>query len=186
MINANHFREMYEELGINIDKLGCIMLDLDGSQIPKIQDESVLYFTTHPDRTWIRGFVGAKPHMTLLYGLMASGRTSWKNEVDKVLDGWSVDAVNIKQVSYFESPYEDEPYYCLVGHVLITSNILEGHRRLEFLPHINTFPEYKAHVTLAYIQKDPDVREELITYFSSHLYQEQNNSLPVIGLNYGK
>lgn len=187
MLNANKFRDMYTELGINIDRLGCIMLDVDGSNIPAVPDESALYYSSNPDRFWIKGFVAGKvPHVTLLYGLMASGKTAWKNEVDKVLEGWSINEVKVQQVSFFESPYEDEPYYCLVAHIRITPELMEGHRRLEFLPHINTFPEYKAHITLAYIQKDDDLREELVTFFSNHLYQPENNSLAVTGLNYGK
>lgn len=182
--NANDFREMYSELGINIDKLGCIMLDIDGSDIPKIQDESVLYFTKHPDRFWINGFVAGKvPHVTLLYGLMESGQKN-KRYVDKVLEGWNINSVDIDHVDFFNSPYgEEEPYYCIIAHLRITPQLLEGHNRLQFLPHINTFPEYKAHITIAYVKKDEAIKEKIIGYYSDALL---GKSLSVTGLNYGK
>lgn len=182
-LNSNKFREMYENMGINIDKLGCIMLDVDGGSIEKPSDD-VLYFTKNPDRFWIKGFVaGHTPHVTLLYGLMESGNTKWKWEVDKVLEGWQMDSVEIAHVGYFDSPYPDDPYYCIVAHLLITPQLLDGHKRLEFLPHINTFQDYKAHITLAYIKKDEVKRDEIISQYQDVL---SGQTLPVVKLNYGK
>lgn len=175
---------MYAELGINIDKLGCIMLDIDGANIPKPVDESVLYVTSNPDRFWIKGFVAGKvPHVTLLYGLMESGQKN-KQYVDKVLEGWSIDSVEIDHVGFFESPYTDDPYYCIIAHLKITDNLLEGHKRLEFLPHINTFPDYKAHITIAYVKKDEAVRDQVIDYYNKLFYDFP--SMNVKQINYGK
>jgi 2'-5' RNA ligase len=182
--NSNNFRGMYAELGINIDKLGCIMLDIDGANIPKHVDESVLYFTSNPDRTWIKGFVAGKvPHVTLLYGLLESGQKN-KEYVDQVLNGWSIEAVEVDHVGFFESPYEDDPYYCIIAHLKITDNLLEGHKRLEFLPHINTFPDYKAHITIAYVKKDEAVRDEVINQYNKFFYD--NPLMTVKQINYGK
>jgi hypothetical protein len=182
--NANHFREMYAELQINIDKLGCIMLNIDGSAIPKLPDESILYFTAHPDRFWIKGFVaGEVPHVTLLYGLMESGQKN-KAYVDKVLNGWSIGSVTIDHVDFFNTPYQDEPYYCIIAHLAITPELLEGHQRLEFLPHINTFPDYKAHITIAYIKSKNNVAlHNTLEFYNEAL---RGKTLPVTGLNYGK
>lgn len=174
---------MYKDLGVNIDRLGCIMLDVDGSAITPPTDDSILYFTQNPDRFWIRGFVAGKvPHVTLLYGLMESGQLN-KIYVDKVLEGWSIDSVAIDHVGYFDSPYTDDPYYCIIAHLMISEQLLEGHSRLEFLPHINTFAEYKAHITIAYVKKDEQVRDEAIAYYGATLNGTQ---LVVKGLNYGK
>lgn len=183
MINANDFRDMYSELGINIDKLGCIMLDIDGKGVPAFPNEEDLYFTKHPDRFWIKGFVaGSVPHVTLLYGLMESGKRN-REYVDRVLKAWDITSVEIDHLAYFDSPYPDDPYYCIIAHVKITDNLLEGHRRLEFLPHINTFPEYKAHITIAYVKKEEQIRDKVIAYYSEALAGKQ---LQVLGLNYGK
>lgn len=182
MINANQFREMYADIGINIDKLGCIMLDMDGSIIPQPPDESVLYYTENKDRFWINGFVaGSVPHVTLLYGLMESGQKN-KQYVDKVLAGWELNSVDISHIGFFDSPYQDDPYYCIIAHLRIGDKLMEGHNRLQFLPHINTFPEYKAHITIAYVKRDEVVKEKIIAYYSDALL---GKSLLVTGLNYG-
>lgn len=182
---SNDFREMYEKLGVNIDKLGCIMLDIDEGQIPDLPDEfkGDLYTTKNSDRFWIKGFVGGNsPHCTLLYGLMESGKTN-KKYVDMVLDGWTLDSLKVESIGYFDSPYKDDPYFCITAHLEVDDKLREGRTRLELLPHINTFPDFKAHVTIAYIEKDEKVRKKIINYYQDKLV---GKNLKVTGLNYGK
>lgn len=182
-LNANQFRPMYEKLSINLDKLGCVMLDIEGSEIVS-PPENVLYYTDHPERFWIKGFVaGSVPHVTLLYGLLDSANTTWRDYAGLVLGDWKIADIEIDHVGYFDSPYTDEEYYCIVAHVKITPELLEGHSRLELLPHINTFPEYKAHITLAYIKKDEVQRDNAIIVYDRHL---TGKKLKVTGINYGK
>lgn len=182
--NANQYRDMYKDMGVNIDKLGCIMIDADGSTIKNIISEEDLYTTSNPDRFWIKGFVaGHTPHVTLLYGLMESGKTTYKKYVDQVLEGWSIDNVEIDHVDFFDSPFKDDPYYCLIAHVVISPELKDGNQRLSLLPHINTFPEYKAHITIAYIKKDETLRDELIGKYNEMLKGE---TLATKGINYGK
>jgi hypothetical protein len=181
-MNSHNYEWIYDELGIDLDDLGCIMLDVNAAAIKPFPDESVLHYTQDPKRFWIKGFVvGVKPHITLLYGLLESG-TKWKKYVDAVLDGWKLKEVAVKEVGYFTSPYEDDQYYCIVAHIDITPDLLEGYYRLNFLPHVNTFPDYKAHMTLAYIKKDDKIRDEVIAYFNKQLVGE---GLKIKGLNYG-
>lgn len=175
---------MYAEMGITIDKLGCIMLDLDGDGIPKLIEDEGLYFTKHPDRFWIKGFVaGHTPHVTLLYGLLESGNTTYREYVDKVLEGWECDEVEIDHVGYFESPYSDEPYYCIVAHVHVTYSLMEANQSLQLLPHINTFPDYKPHITIAYIRKDEALRNSIISKYNDFF---SGTTIKSKGLNYGK
>lgn len=182
--NANQFREMYAELGVNIDKLGCIMLDVDGSEIVNHIRESDLYITDNPDRFWIKGFVAEKvPHVTLLYGLLQSGNTTYKKYVDKVLEGWKVDNVEVDHVGFFESPYKDDLYYCIVAHLKISDELKQGNQLLQLLPHINTFPDYKAHITIAYIRKDEELKDEVISMYEFMLKGKQ---IKVLNINYGK
>jgi 2'-5' RNA ligase len=182
---ANDFRDMYKSLDINIDKLGCIMLDVDGSAIPEIPEEykENLYTTKNKDRFWIKGFVaGETPHVTVLYGLMESGQKN-KKYVDQVLDGWSVDEIEVESIGHFDSPYDDDPYYCIIAHLEVSDKLREGRTRLELLPHINTFPDFKAHVTIAYVDKKEDVRDGVIKFYKEKL---EGKSLKVTELNYGK
>lgn len=181
-LNSHDFEEIYWLLKVDIDKLGCIMLDIKPGSIPELLDEKDLYITKDENKYWIKGFVGQEPHMTLLYGLMQPG-LKWKLYVDKVLKGWKLDSIQIKEVGHFESNQKEENYYCLVAHIEITPKLLEGHERLQFLPHIDTFTGYKAHVTIAYVKKDPVVLEKAIKLYNDALKGKQ---LKITGVNYGK
>lgn len=185
-------------LGIDLNKLGCLMLDTEPISLPKhiIQDwqtgagvnfdtffkELYMYEANNKDRFWIDGFVAEKtPHLTLLYGLTTEAK-NFKPHIEKVLADWEMDTVTIDDIGYFESPYEDEPYYCVVAHIKVTDKLLEGHQRMEFLPHINTFAGYKPHVTIAYLKKYETARDVFIEDLKTALIGKE---LKVTGLNYG-
>ena len=180
-LNSHLFEDIYKELNINLDKFGCIMLDIEPIQGIEIK-EKWLYYAKDKDKFWIDGFTFKKiAHLTLLYGLLENG-LKWKKYVKQVLDGWELPNVVIEKIGYFDSPYKDEPYYCIVAHVKVTNKLLEGHQRLEFLPHVNTFTGYKPHITLAYIKKDELIRDSIIKLFENMV----NYKLPVKEINFGK
>lgn len=170
-LNSHQFENVYKELSINLDTLGCIMLDLKPlSNMYSIEYEGgsvSLYKSNNKDRFWIDGWVADKiPHITLLYGLLESGK-NFEKQINQVLEGWKLNEVEIDYIGYFESPYPDEEYYCLVAHIKVSDDLLEGHQRLELLPHINTFTGYKPHMTIAYIRKDENLRDSLIEEFNN-------------------
>lgn len=184
-INANSFGDIYKKLHIDLDKLGCIMADVEPSDELKNTkvDESALYFAQNKSRKWINGYIADKgAHVTLLYGLLENGH-KWKEYVDEVLKGWELKDVEIEDIGSFDSPYEDEPYYCIVAHVKITPELMEGHSRLQFLPHIDTFPGYKAHMTICYIKKDDQIKEQVIRFLQDLLIGKKLKVNPE--LNYG-
>lgn len=179
--NSHDFEEVYKDMGIDVDKLGCIMLDLNADNLPDLPINEKDFYSSK-SRFWIKGNVSKKtPHVTLLYGLLKPG-PEWKEYVDKVLGSWKVDTVKIRNVGFFESNIPDEPYYCIVAHIEITPELKEGHQRLELLPHINTFPGYKAHFTLAYIKKDEANKNSVVSHLNTVLPGKQ---LKVVKLNYG-
>ena len=177
-LSSNLFEKMYDDLGIRLPDLGCVMLDIMPSiELIKIKnelkDEDYFYYSKNKDHWWIDGFVACKtPHVTLLYGLIGPAEM-YKPYIDQVLDGWSIKEVEVEKIGYFDSPYDDEKYKCIVAYIKITPNLLEGHQRLEFLPHINTFPGYKAHFTLAYV-KDDKVGIKCIDTFSKLVGKKLN------------
>lgn len=191
-LSSHQFSDVYKWLGINLSSLGCIMLDLEPSPTPQMfcQDGVTdyvysldLYKSPDEKKFWIDGYVGLKTaHITLLYGLLQSG-LNYKKHVREVLSGWSLDEVEIDHFGYFESPYPDEPYYCIVAHIKPTPQLIEGHERLEFLPHINTFTGYKPHSTIAYIKKNEEQRDWFIKDLNNAFAGKKIN---VIGLNFGK
>jgi hypothetical protein len=176
-------KQVYDELGIVPQDLGCIMLNTEPLKISDIIDEQNLYYAQDQvAHRYVNGIVSEKvPHITLLWGLMQSGE-DWKPQVDKVLEDWNIDTVKVAQVTYFESPYEDEQYYCLIAELELTPELVEGNSRLRLLPHIDTFPDYRAHITLAYIQKDEQIRDDLMYALNNRFLGKNVN---ITGLNYG-
>jgi len=169
-MNSHQFKQVYEWLGINLNTLGCVMLDLEPLDNMRATDAYKaalpLYFAKNKERFWIDGWVCDKvPHITLLYGLLAKAK-SLELHIGAVLCDWHINEVEIEDIGFFESPYSDESYWCIVAHIKVTPELLEGHRRLEFLPHINTFDGYKPHMTIAYIQKEwgEEKRHQWIEY----------------------
>jgi hypothetical protein len=190
-LNSNMYPEVYEDLGINIPDLGCIMLDVAPIMVgPMVAEywkrnlfdvDGDLYYSNSPARFWIKGAVAEKgAHMTVLFGLLEKG-LDWKDYVDTVLDGWMPESIEIEKVSYFDGNWPDEQYYCVIGHVKVTDSVTEGNQRLRLLPHVDTFPEYRPHVTLAYIKRD----EALLTQWIEALKALVGKKLEVTKLNYG-
>lgn len=171
-LKSHDFPEVYKWLGLNLNTLGCVMLDVEPlSNMYSIGQEGAevaLYYAKNKERFWIDGWIADKvAHITLLYGLLEQGK-NYEPHIKKVLEGWEIKEVVIKHISYFDSPFQDEPYYCIVAHIQMTAELLEGHQRLEFLPHVNTFAEYKPHMTICYINKEQGeaYRDRLIDDFN--------------------
>lgn len=187
-LNSHQFEEVYKWLGINLDKLGCIMLDLEPLEnMYSIEVEGAgvaLYYAKNKERFWIDGWVVNKlAHITLLYGLLEEGK-NFKMHIERVLENWKLEEVEIEDIGFFNSPYEDEPYYCLVAHIKVNDELLEGHQRLEFLPHVNTFTGYKPHMTICYLRKDSGekYRDDMIEHFKKLWVGKK---LKVKSLNFG-
>jgi len=164
-LSAHQFKAMYEKEGIDLATLGCVMLDTEPIPKPLMYEREIPEaFYTSPDekKFWIKGYVADQtPHVTLLYGLMTPANEQPEN-IATVMEGWSLDSVVIEEFGFFESTMKDEPYYCIVGHIEVTSKLLEGHERLQFLPHIDTFAGYRPHITIAYVVKDEAIRDRVI------------------------
>ena len=147
------------------------MAPLELYQKPDEIDENLLYYAKNEERFWIDGWVAdKKAHVTLLYGLLwNTGITD--QHIRDVLGGCGLRKVIIDHVGCFASPYKDEdPYTCVVAHLQEDEVLKEAHARLSFLPHINTFPEYKAHMTLCYIKNDDWVTtNKTITMLNNNL-----------------
>lgn len=143
-----------ELVGIDMDELGCVMLDVvppkELMEFKKSVPVSALAFD--PDKIWVKGWVcGISPHITLRYGLLDKAHMM-KHLIDLALEGWTAQEATIESVGAFDTP-DDVPYYPLVAHIKADDNLVEGHERLGFLPNVSTFTKYKIHMTIAYIKK---------------------------------
>lgn len=179
-LNANQFPDIYTALGIDLTKLGVVMLDVDPITVTDLvtNGKSDLYESSNPDHFWIQGAVAeSQAHTTLLYGLLSR---DWKPLIDIVLTGWTPPPLEVESIGAFESTFSEEPYSCIVAHIKPTPELLEGHKRVSLLPHINTYTEYRPHLTLAYVKVEAKDRwlKELGTFLNG-------KSLTVNKLNYG-
>lgn len=147
-----------ETMGIDISSLGCVMLGVEPINLSDVIDPEWAYVSPDPDRFWIDG-ITKNTHVTLLYGLLQPAHAI-ESAIDEVLEGWEKpERVEMDMLDVFPSPFEDEPYSCIVARQTRPQQaLLEAHQRLSLLPHINTYPTYKAHVTLAYVHRDHMVK----------------------------
>ncbi len=165
-------------MGINISDLRCVMADVESSPFQDVVDikDEYLFRSPDPEKAWMDGCVCKEnPHVTVLYGLMDNYEVEWN--VKKVLEGWTVDEIKIETIEYFEG----DDHYCVVGKVEVSEELLEGHQRLELLPHINTHAPYIPHVTIAYVQKDEGILSEVMKSLS----KLENTTHKVTDINMG-
>ncbi len=178
-IAARDVPGLYDDLGIDPNDLGCIMLDTKPIAVMKHVDggEDDLVDASEPG-DHVMGAVGeVEPHVTLLYGLLENGN-KWKDKVDAVLDGWSMQTLKIESVGSFET----SDAYAIVAHVAKTDALVDGHERLTLLPHIQTFSEYKPHITLAYVKPDVKIADKWVKALDSKL---AGTRVGTLGINYG-
>ena len=169
--------EIYDDLDIDFDELGCIMLDTEPlSILDLIPDELKDQMADESDVDY--GVVPAEdtPHVTLLFGLLENGNV-WKDKVDTVLKGWECDEVTIEKVGFFEL----KDGIVVVGHVEKSPEILDANGRLSLLPHINTFSEYNPHLSMVYLKKDADAEKWVEILGNAY----NGKTVPTKAINYG-
>jgi len=90
-ISSRQCPQVYEDLGIDTNKLGCIMVDTEPIEVSSVIDPADLYHD--PEDEFAQGVISEDaPHVTLLYGLLSSGQAMRKH-VDTVLNGWDLGSV---------------------------------------------------------------------------------------------
>ena len=178
------FKDLMTEMNIDVAKLGCVMLpvepfDIFGEGRDSLLNREDLYVSPDPAKFWVKGDVSENAHITLLYGLIQPAYiiSSW---VDEVLAGWErPEFLAPERISFFPSPDANELGYAAIVVEVEDEHLVEANQRLSYLPHVNTFPDYRPHMTLAYVklseaQKWMDALENA----QFHLYVKD-------GLDYG-
>lgn len=175
MGKAHDYEGVYKDLGINLNTLGCIMLDVEGIDSTTVIEDKDLYNTDNPERFWIRGRID-QSHITLRYGLLPSVQ---KKHVDAVLRELPIpDTIKVdEELQMFPSPYKDDAYECIVAYVT-SPEVFAFNNQLSLLPNVNTFTDYQPHVTVAYVREG---------WYNEHKGAVlTQTTLSTIGLNYGK
>lgn len=180
-LSAHLFPDVYARAGIDLDRLGAVMLDTVPIDVMSFVPESFaedLYTSPDPAKYWVKADVASKgAHLTLLYGIIE--HRGWRTSAREVLSMWRPEPVETSGLTFFPDP-SGGPFSAVVLKVEKTSHLLQGRARLELLPHINTFVEYKPHLTLAYVKKGREMAwiDELGNALSGH-------SFPIAHINYG-
>lgn len=163
-------------MGINVAKLGCVMLDVEMPDFSHVIPSEYEYYSPSEDNWWVTG-TQKQGHVTLLYGLIP--RLVNRDAVDEVLKDWNWNHHVVgHDIEAFPSPFPSEPYSCIVARV-DNPFLADAHARLSLLPHINTYPEFKPHVTIAYVKEKH--KNEMMGELRKHF---PIGFLPT-GLNYG-
>lgn len=171
--NSREVKWIYDELGVNLDSVGCIMASMSSPELH--MPDYWLYYTENKNRFWIDGEV-ENSHVTLKYGLLP-GVT--RQHVDAVLNGWQLTDVHTKEIIVFDSPYPDERYKCIVL-AMESESLRDANNLLSMLPSISTFRDYVPHLTLAYVCEE--YVDEAVEYCKQKI---QSYHPEFRGLDYG-
>jgi len=127
-------------------KKGCVMVYADfPDDITEIHDaiEEDDIFTKEGDRTF---GLDKESHVTLLYGL---DKTVTKDQVKEVIKDLDFGKLNVHNLSIF-----DNPEYDVLKFDVDAKSLNKGNKLLtDALPYENDFPDYHAHMTVAYLKK---------------------------------
>lgn len=192
--NRNQFvgrEDMLASIGVDVKTLGFVGLKFDPLPVRnmldqqtwgvRISDRDYVYAPEGDYRSWVAGPVAEnEAHVTAKYGFITPAYER-KDIVDELI-GWPrTVSVEVVDVEVFPSPYPDLPYGCLVAR-LGGDELLEMNAALSVLPHVDSFSEYKPHLTIAYLTPDvatyagiPEARSWLL-----------GQHLTVTGIDYGK
>ena len=142
---------------------GCVMVDFN------VANWADLLESIHSDDVYkVEGKnygLQPRPHLTLLYGIHD---TVTDEEILNCFEGFTEDdfKVQIEGVSIFENPEFD---VVKLG-ISLTPRLKEINEILSELDNSNQFPEYKPHITLAYVKSglgkkyvNPDYKYEIKT-----------------------
>lgn len=125
---------------------GCVMLGFD---IPKSFWDTIQK-RVPDDALYIDDSDGGfgretKPHCTILYGLTNDVEDT---EVKNIIEEFKPLKLKLKKISTFKNDDYDVLKFDVSDKTLTSYN-----KKLSKLPNENKYPEYKAHITIAYIKK---------------------------------
>ena len=147
MNNPNE--DLYELLGIDTRELGCMMAKFSTptmllNEIP----EYLLYHDPEDPGEYGKVF---DSHVSLLYGLLKPAHET-REAVDLVLRDLSFYEKTLFALADWFSP-SDQSYDVLYIPPVDKAPFVDAHQRLSRLPHVNLYPVYVPHLTLAYVKK---------------------------------
>ena len=131
---------------INGYKYGCVMVEIPVSNWDEITSSintEDVYEEPGDDTHGIQ----QNPHLTILYGLHEEVTDEM---VKSIFDNFNSDInIEVDGIDIFEN----EKYDVVKFNVRSDGSLLELHNKLSEFPNSNQFPDYKPHITIAYVNK---------------------------------
>lgn len=149
MFNARDFSDIYDDLDINLNRLGCAMIRTESPldrELPVLDEW--LYSSDDPDTPWVDGLV-EHHHTTVRYGFLPM--VEEKHVWDIVSRSRYPYRLMVTHIEAFR-PEPEKNYECVVARV-DSDELREVNQQLSILPNINTYPEYKPHITIGYFKR---------------------------------
>lgn len=147
MTSIYDFKDVTDSLEVFPAELGVVMLDCSPVENPGIPKEWE-FNSSDPEKWWVKGFVGDGAHVSLLYGLLVPA-SEWSNQIETLVGDLPLPTVTLMEATSFAQP--GDLYAAVVMKAVITPELMEFHRRLAYLPHVDTFTPWVPHVTIAYV-----------------------------------
>lgn len=136
----------------------AVMLKTDNIDISSLRNApDELFYGEGYDLRYCQGAVAeTTAHVTLHQGILPSVPPEL---IDTVLGEYDIPEVRIGHVSGWPSP---NGFTTIVANLCdYDGQLQELHNRLRWLPHIDAFPTYTPHVTLAFVRTGPHIHSWL-------------------------
>ena len=131
---------------INGYKYGCVMVEIPISNWDEITS-SIDTEDVYQEEGDSTHSIQKNPHVTILYGLHEEVTDEM---VKSVFDNFNSDInIEVDGIDIFEN----EKYDVVKFNVRPDGTLLELHNKLSEFPNSNEFPDYKPHITIAYVNK---------------------------------
>ena len=142
------FKQLISEDKGNSYSYGCVMLylDLEESKQKEIQElvsEDDLYLGTEDDPGYGRE---DEPHVTLLYGIHDDVPDE---DVEAIITKLTQPELTLKEINIFDNA---DKGFDVVKFDIEDAELTKMNEMLKVLPYTNNYPEYHAHVTIAYVK----------------------------------
>lgn len=153
---SNYSREAIERLGLDPDDLGYVGLHVELPPVYKMVIEPEWTYVS-PKFDYVKG-LDVDPHITLIYGLLFDAKKN-QDLIDGVLEKWyQPNVVVFPEVEAFPGDDGHELYNAIVltlgTNQFDLEQLKEANDQLRRLPHVNGFPVYKPHITIAYVKRE--------------------------------
>lgn len=146
--NAADFPGLYDSMGYKTWGLGCLMIDTEKPYVDIELAPGDEHISTNPRNMYVKG-LQKEWHVTARYGLLPGVESE---QVFRVLEGFQMpEILRVDDYDVFPSTDPDEPWDCVVA-IVHDPALDEINRQLSILPNINTFVEYRPHITIGYFR----------------------------------